>query len=157
MVRTPVDSCTVTVAPAPVDATCSTVTPRRSVTHSYVATCSSRTASRWSWATHAGALGLSTRLWADVGTPTSISVPSPARAAVGISSMVISTSSAPARTRSSSPHERRISIVRRLSTVARGIGEPDGLRSRSRTSTPDRAIAIVAMRPAAPAPTTTTS
>ena len=97
-------------------------------------------------------VGLTTALCAGEGYPTLMLTPSATRAAVGASSMVISTTSAPSRIRSSRPHERISSIVRTLRTVARGSAEPDGRLSSSSTSTPARASAHAAVSPAAPAP-----
>ncbi len=131
-------------------------TPRTTRAVGMAARCSRRTDSRWSCGTQAGDIGLTMALCWGEGYPMSMRNPSVALAAVGISSIDISTSTPPARTRSARPQERRISIVRTPRTVARGSSEPTARRSTRRTSMPCRARETAAVSPAGPAPTTTT-
>lgn len=64
---------------------------------------------------------------------------------------------APARSRSSRPHPRKISIVLVLTPVALGNGEVPGWRSTTSVRTPWWARLVAVTSPAGPAPTTMTS
>ncbi|OLT02152.1 hypothetical protein BJF90_05285 [Pseudonocardia sp. CNS-004] len=68
-----------------------------------------------------------------------------------------SQSTAPARTARSTPQNRKSSIVRVLTPVARGTVEVPARRSTTRTRAPWRSAVSAVARPAGPAPTTSTS
>ena len=91
----------------------------------------------WLCGAQSGAVGLSTAAWSLVGSPRATTSPRSASASVSDTSPRHSTSGAPpARISSSSPHDRRSSIERVLTTVARGWDESRRLRSSTSTSAP---------------------
>ncbi len=78
-------------------------------------------------------------------------------ASVGSRATYGSQSTLPARTASARSHWRKISMVRVLMPVARGIVEVPARRSTTSTCAPCRSAATAVARPAGPAPTTSTS
>ncbi len=108
----------------------------------------------WSCGQHAGTAGLTASDSRGAGKPLGIGVVS---ASVSPIAACTVTATLPARTASSTPQVRKISIVRVLTPVARGKIVVLGWRSTTSTPAPCRAAARAVARPAGPAPTTRTS
>ncbi len=117
--------------------------------------CSRSTGSNSSCATTAYDVGLTRRDSSSVGNPSGTVIPS-AATRVGATRPVGSASNSRARTRSSSPQSRMISIDRGLTAVARGNVDVCSRFSTSITGTPCLASPIAVTSPAGPAPTTRT-
>ena len=108
----------------------------------------------WSCGTHAGIDGLlASTARGSVGKPSGTPSASAVRS-VGDTEHSGRTRSSPARTASSTPQERKISIVRVLTAVARGKIDVLAWRSTTSTRAPLRAAEMAVESPAGPAPTT---
>ena len=103
----------------------------------------------------AGSAGLrASTARASVGKPSGQPVRRARSRSVGDTEHSGRTPSSPARTGSSRPQERKISIVRVLTPVARGKIDVPACRSTTSTRAPLRAAVMAVVSPAGPAPTT---
>jgi hypothetical protein len=114
----------------------SSSTPRWTLTAGKARSRCSSSGSSSSWASAAGALGLTTAACSMVGIPTSTAWPSAARASVGHASIRRSTSTARRRAAGSSPQRRSSSIVPVLTLVERGSVDGSGRRSTTSVEIP---------------------